>query len=93
MSTAGAQEVAFSVWSVVQQAATRGSLVARVSALEQQVNRSNRIAQAIAIIAKHTGIPESSALRDLRAEARRQRRSMEELAQSIIDASSLFPRQ
>ena len=90
VSTAAVQDVAYCLWSVVHRTGARRNLEQQYSELEQQITRTKLIAKAIEIIARQAQIPESAAMRSLRAEARNQRRSMEELAQAIIDAGALF---
>ncbi len=86
-----AEALAMALWSTHFQACRRERLHSRVEALEQKLEQTKLIGQAKSILAAHLNVSEAAALSRLRAQARRTRRSMHELAKIVVEVHPFLP--
>jgi AmiR/NasT family two-component response regulator len=82
--------ITWSIRSAYVQCHEKRRFALQLRELEEKMRQKELIARAKSIMADHGKTSESEALKQLRNESRKQRRSMWELAQLIIDAHTIM---
>lgn len=83
---------AVAVFAAHNAAVVRRTLSGRVAELERKIEQDRIVGQARSILAEQLRISETQALKQIRHEARNQRRSMADVAKVIVEAQQILKR-